>query len=219
MLNNGNKTVYIAIVQSELERINNIVGDFLHLSKPKEVALKEQNIEFVLKEVIALLNLKRVNYNIQITEEYESDLPNFYMDKNQMKQVFLNLLKNSMEAMPNGGQIKIVVSRKHPQQVLIAIIDEGVGIPKEQLTILGQPFITTKENGTGLGLLICYKIIESHNGTIKIDSKVNEGTTVSISMPVFNMIKKKINILFINIYIGVFASVNKSKSGNELFKL
>ncbi|SDM85108.1 two-component system, sporulation sensor kinase A [Fictibacillus solisalsi] len=191
---NQHENQYIAIVESELERINNIVGDFLDLSKPKEVALKEQNIEHVLKEVIALLNLKTKNHNIQITEQYESNLPDFYIDKNQMKQVFLNLLKNSMEAMPNGGQIKIVVNKGHHEQVLITIKDEGVGIPKEQLSILGQPFITTKENGTGLGLLICYKIIESHKGTLKVDSKVNEGTTVSISMPVSIINERKLNV-------------------------
>jgi signal transduction histidine kinase len=104
-------------------------------------------------------------------------------EKNQLKQVFLNLLKNAIEAMPKGGSIDVSVKEKEEGKISIQIIDQGIGIPKERIPTLGEPFYTTKEKGIGLGLMVCYKIIENHNGKLTIESKVNKGTTIEIIFP------------------------------------
>jgi signal transduction histidine kinase len=115
--------------------------------------------------------------------EFECNLPKISCEENQLKQVFLNLLKNAIEAMPAGGNIDVKVKAKEEGKISIQIIDQGIGIPKDRIPTLGEPFYTTKEKGTGLGLMTCYKIIESHNGQLTIDSEINEGTTIEIILP------------------------------------
>jgi len=105
-------------------------------------------------------------------------------DKNQLKQVSINFIKNSMEAMPNGEEIMIEVHRLADRELRIRFTDQGCGIPEEIMAKLGHPFFTTKEKGTGLGLMISKKIIEDHNGRLHIKSKVNEGTTIELLFPV-----------------------------------
>lgn len=103
-------------------------------------------------------------------------------DKDRLKQVFLNLVKNGIEAMPNGGELR-VFTNIHENNVEISFQDTGVGIPEEKLMKIGEPFYTTKENGNGLGLMVSFKIIESHNGSVYIESEVNKGTTFNIVLP------------------------------------
>lgn len=177
------KDEYFDIVESELERINSIVGEFMVLAKPSVATFLEQDITVLIKEIVTLINTQSILNNVQIFVEFESDLPMVSCDKNQLKQVFLNLLKNSIEAMPQGGSIEVKVKEKEEDMISIQIIDEGIGIPTDQLPTLGEPFYTTKEKGTGLGLMTCYKIIESHNGKLTIESKLNVGTMIEIILP------------------------------------
>jgi PAS domain S-box-containing protein len=141
------------------------------------------SLKIIFEGVEAVLSIGKDLSNIQICMEYESNIPFVYCDENQLKQVFLNILKNATEAMPNGGNIDLKVKKDKEKGVLIQIIDQGVGIPKERIPTLGDPFYTTKEKGTGLGLMTCYKIIENHQGQLQIDSEVNKGTTVQIFLP------------------------------------
>ncbi|MDG5473153.1 ATP-binding protein [Jeotgalibacillus sp. ET6] len=180
---NNRKEEYFDIVFSELDRINEIVGEFLVLAKPSAATFVEQDVKVLIKDVVTLINTQSILNNVQIFVEFESDLPMVSCEKNQIKQVFLNLLKNSIEAMPKGGIIDVKVKEKEEDQISIIIVDQGVGIPKERLSTLGEPFYTTKEKGTGLGLMTCYKIIESHKGKLNIQSEVNEGTTIEILLP------------------------------------
>jgi PAS domain S-box-containing protein len=174
---------YYDIVLSELDRINSIVGEFLILAKPTAAVLVKRDIKVLIKDVVTLINTQSIMNNVQIFVEFESDLPFINCEENQLKQVFLNLLKNSIEAMPHGGNIDLKISRRVEGSISIQIIDQGVGIPEERIPTLGEPFYTTKEKGTGLGLMTCFKIIESHQGTLNIHSKVNEGTTIEIVLP------------------------------------
>jgi PAS domain S-box-containing protein len=174
---------YYDIVLSELDRINNIVGEFLVLAKPTAAVFAEKDVKDLIKDVVTLINTQSILNNVQIFVEFECDLPKISCEENQLKQVFLNILKNSIEAMPHGGNIDVKVKAKDEDKILIQIIDQGVGIPKERIPTLGEPFYTTKEKGTGLGLMTCYKIIESHNGLLTISSEVNEGTTIEILLP------------------------------------
>jgi PAS domain S-box-containing protein len=174
---------YYDIVLSELDRINNIVGEFLVLAKPTAAVFTEKDVKELIKDVVTLINTQSILSNVQIFVEFECDLPNISCEENQLKQVFLNLLKNAIEAMPSGGNIDVLVKAKEEGKISIQIIDQGIGIPKDRIPTLGEPFYTTKEKGTGLGLMTCYKIIESHNGQLTIDSEVNEGTTIEIVLP------------------------------------
>ena len=177
------KDEYYDIVLSELDRINNIVGEFLVLAKPTVAVFAEKDIRELIKDVVTLINTQSILSNVQIFVEFESDLPKISCEENQLKQVFLNLLKNAIESMPSGGTIDVKVKEKEEGKISIQIIDQGIGIPKERIPTLGEPFYTTKEKGTGLGLMTCYKIIESHNGELLISSQVNEGTTIEIILP------------------------------------
>jgi PAS domain S-box-containing protein len=174
---------YYDIVLSELDRINNIVGEFLVLAKPTVAVFAEKDVKELIKDVVTLINTQSILSNVQIFVEFELDLPKISCEENQLKQVFLNLIKNAIEAMPSGGTIDVQVKEKEKGKISIQIIDQGVGIPKERIPTLGEPFYTTKEKGTGLGLMTCYKIIESHNGELIISSKVNEGTTIEVLLP------------------------------------
>ncbi|MDR7002204.1 ATP-binding protein [Neobacillus niacini] len=174
---------YYDIVLSELDRINSIVSEFLVLAKPTAAVFIEKDVKNLVNDVITLFNTQSILNNVQIFVEFDSDLPMVMCEENQLKQVFLNLLKNAIEAMPKGGNIDVKVKQKEEGKISIQIIDQGMGIPENRISTLGEPFYTTKEKGTGLGLMTCYKIIDSHNGEIKITSVVEEGTTVEITLP------------------------------------
>ncbi|MEY2193118.1 ATP-binding protein [Neobacillus sp. BF23-41] len=177
------KEEYFDILLTELDRINDIVGEFLVLAKPTAAVYITKDIRILLKDVVTLINNQSLLNNVLIFVEYDNDLPLISCEENQLKQVFLNLLKNAIEAMPKGGNINVYVMKKEDGKISVQIIDQGVGIPEERISTLGEPFYTTKEKGTGLGLMTCYKIIEGHNGELNIYSKINEGTTIEIILP------------------------------------
>jgi signal transduction histidine kinase len=183
-------------VLSELDRINAIVGEFLVLAKPTAAVFAEKDVRALIKDVITLINTQSILNNVQISHEFDSDLPMVSCEENQLKQVFLNLLKNAIEAMPEGGNIDIKVKTKEEGKIIIRISDQGIGIPKERIPTLGEPFYTTKEKGTGLGLMTCYKIIESHYGELTIHSKENEGTTIEVILPTISQPLLKRELVF-----------------------
>ncbi|MBT2658040.1 PAS domain S-box protein [Bacillus sp. ISL-18] len=177
------KDEYFDIVLAELNRINAIVGEFLFLAKPTAAVYLDHDLTVLLNDVVTLISTQTILNNVEIAVAYDGNLPKVSCEENQLKQVFLNLFKNAIEAMPHGGTIEVNVRKKGEGQISIVIKDEGVGIPKERLSTLGEPFYTTKEKGTGLGLMTCYKIIESHHGILDIQSIVNKGTTIEITLP------------------------------------
>jgi len=175
---------YYDIMLSEIERINLIVSEFMVLSKPQVITYKNENITSLLTDVITLLEAIAIVKNIEVTKEFEPDSILVKCEGNQIKQVFLNIFKNAIEAVPNKGKIHIKVTQLKKDSVRIRFIDNGPGIPNDFLSRLGEPFYTTKEKGTGLGLMVSYKIIEDHQGSINIKSGLNKGTTVDIILPV-----------------------------------
>ncbi|KYD11080.1 ATP-binding protein [Heyndrickxia sporothermodurans] len=180
---NTKQKEYYDLVLNELERINIILGEFLVLAKPSVVVFKEIDVKKLIKDVVTLINSQLMLNNVQIKVEMDEHIPSISCEETQMKQVFINILKNSIEAMPNGGIIEIKVQEKKKGKLSICIIDQGTGIPSDRISTLGEPFYTTKEKGTGLGLMTCIRIIESHNGTFHISSELNKGTTVEITIP------------------------------------
>ncbi|WP_051591270.1 PAS domain S-box protein [Bacillus sp. UNC438CL73TsuS30] len=173
---------FLNIILDEIERVNTIVEDFMVLAKPKAVELEEKNVVPVIKNVVSLLEFEARKKNVRLHFECNQEIIQIECDENRLKQVFLNFIKNGIEAMPNGGELH-VKTLIHENNVQISIQDTGVGIPKEKLKNLGEPFFTTKKNGNGLGLMVSFKIIESHNGKVFVESEPNKGTTFNILLP------------------------------------
>lgn len=174
---------YFDLVLSELDRINLIVGEFLILGKPTAVDIREVDIKNLINDVVTLIETQSNLYNVQILLELDEEIPKVMCEANQLKQVFINILKNAIEAMPRGGKIEVKVKVEEKNKVSLYFIDEGIGIPKERIPALGEPFNTTKKQGSGLGLMTSYKIIENHKGEIKISSEENKGTTIEVILP------------------------------------
>lgn len=173
---------YFEIILDEIDRVNQIVEEFLVLAKPQSVKLETKNVIPIIQNVLSLMEFDARKKNVAIFFESEHDLILVRCDENRLKQVFLNFIKNGMEAMPNGGNIKVAVELKDGE-VQISIEDSGVGIPPERLKKLGEPFYTTKKTGNGLGLMVSFKIIEGHKGRIVVESEINKGTTFNILLP------------------------------------
>ncbi|MBH5317365.1 PAS domain S-box protein [Paenibacillus sp. GSMTC-2017] len=177
---------YFNIMETELDRINLIVNEFMTLAKPHLAPFQEGSLESILQSVISILDTQAILLNVEIEYEQDELLPPIYCNENQLKQVFLNIIKNALEAMPDGGKVTITTrlqKTNHGNVIHINIQDQGQGIPEELIHRIGEPFVTTKEKGTGLGLMISNQIIEAHNGSLYIDSKRNQGTSVEISLP------------------------------------
>ncbi|MED1472139.1 EAL domain-containing protein [Bacillus salipaludis] len=179
------KEEYYNVILSEFNRIEDIIKEFLSLAKPQEIQLKQVNISTLLKEVETLLESEAHLKGIQFFIEMEPKLPSIMCDANQIKQVLLNLCKNSIEALDfnRRGIITITVRIENGENLLIQVRDNGVGISEERIKRLGEPFYSNKEKGTGLGLMLCMRIIRQHKGTITFESIENLGTTVNIRVP------------------------------------
>ncbi|WP_216830112.1 ATP-binding protein [Alkalihalobacterium elongatum] len=171
---------HVPVMLSELARINKIISEFLLLAKPSVQKFERVKICYLIREVLTLLNTSAIMKSISITSEFSIKDTTVECDPDQIKQVLINLLKNSIEAMDDGGHIHVQVYEVNKNIINIQIKDEGSGIPQEVIQRIGEPFFTTKQKGTGLGLMICDRIIEHHNGKLKISSVEGEGTTVDI---------------------------------------
>ncbi|TBX53992.1 PAS domain-containing sensor histidine kinase [Bacillus mycoides] len=174
---------YFQLILSEIEHIESIIHEFLSIAKPEVCSFEQERIDVILENVVSLINTKAIMTNIHVTFQTDPDVVYIDCCKKQLKQVFINILQNSIEAMPHGGDIIITTKKVSNNEVEICISDEGIGIPEERIAKLAEPFYSTKEKGTGLGLMISYKIIESHQGRICITSKVGVGTSVYIYLP------------------------------------
>lgn len=185
LLQQGNeKPLYIEIILSEVRRLEAIVGEFLTLAKQQAPKMQEVDAVAVLKQVVLLFSTQSILHNIEIIEEHDSEVPRIYCDKNQIKQVFINILQNAVDAMPNGGIIKTQVLCHDSEFIKFRFIDQGCGITSERIKSIGEPFYSSKEKGTGLGLMVSNKIVHEHGGSIYIQSMVDVGTTVDVILPI-----------------------------------
>lgn len=178
------KPEYFNLIFEELDRIESIIREFLTLSKPRAANFQKKNMGQILGQILHLMNTHAVLKNIEIKSEVAADIPPVLCDENQIKQVFINLIKNAIEATPPGKKLTVQTFTTDNQEVLIRVIDEGCGIDADRQLRLFEPFYSTKESGTGLGLMISYKIIQEHKGMITVTSKQGEGTTVDVLLPI-----------------------------------
>ncbi|NMO97212.1 PAS domain S-box protein [Paenibacillus lemnae] len=179
----GSKQQYFDIISSEIERIELILGELLILAKPQSIKYESKDIRLLLEQVITLLNTQAILNNVEIQTDFDLNAPYVQCDENQMKQVFINFIKNAVESMASGGTITIRMDGGSPGELHIYFTDEGCGMPDSILSRLGEPFYTTKEKGTGLGFMISKKMIEEHQGSVHVNSKPGEGTTIKVTLP------------------------------------
>ncbi len=182
---NENNQRYIDVVLSEMDRIESITNEFITIANPQAIKIQLNDLHMLVEKVTTLLQPQATLNNIQIRMEFDTNIRFIPCEGNQLKQVFINILKNAIEAMPTGGEILIQIDKFDDHQVCIRFIDQGCGISKERIPYLGEPFYSIKEKGIGLGLMICYKIVETHQGKIVIESEVNKGTTVDVTLPIY----------------------------------
>ncbi|MCY8424482.1 sporulation two-component system sensor histidine kinase KinE [Bacillus vallismortis] len=180
----GDYALYFNVITSELKRIESIITEFLILAKPQAIMYEEKHVTQIMRDTIDLLNAQANLSNVQMHLDLMDDIPPIYCEPNQLKQVFINILKNAIEVMPDGGNISVTIRTLDQDHVLISLKDEGVGMSEDKVRRLGEPFYTTKERGTGLGLMVSYKIIEEHQGEIMVESEEGKGTVFHLTLPV-----------------------------------
>lgn len=172
---------YFNIMLNELDRINLIVSELLVLAKPQELQLTQQNLHQLMTEVAVLLEPQAHLSGTELYIGSNPRLPTLSCEANQLKQVFINIIKNSIEAMATKINVEFILNNS---SVLVRITDDGLGITQSRIKHLGEPFYSSKEKGTGLGLTITYRIIEAHKGSVHIQSEIDKGTTVEITLPI-----------------------------------
>ncbi len=177
-------TAYVDIMLMEIDRISYIVNEFLGMAKPQVNHFIECDILTLMNNVIVFMNPQALLFNVEM--KLTTSSPEYFVpcESNQIKQVYMNVLKNAIESMPSGGSIEISMEKIGESMVLTRIVDQGVGIPEDRLEKIGEPFFSLKEQGTGLGLMVCRRIIEAHRGSLAIRSVVGEGTTIEIALPI-----------------------------------
>lgn len=180
----------IEIIKEELERMGKIISHFLKFAKPSDPNRELCDVNDGLANVLLLLTHLLDAKQIVLHRRLETDLPKIHADPIQLRQVFLNVLMNSIEALPENGTIRVSSARVASGKIRIKIEDNGSGMPKEVKDKLFVPFTTTKPTGLGLGLSIVKRIIKGHHGKIRIESMENRGTTVEIDLPQQDIIRE-----------------------------
>ncbi len=173
------------IIVEESSRLNSIITDFINFAKPGSPKLNLCRIEDVIEKNITFLSIRMKEKGYIIKKDYQNHLPEVQADADMLYQSFLNIFLNAMQSMPNGGMIEVAI-RSNSKDVTIHFDDEGKGIAEEILEKIWDPFFTTKEMGTGLGLGMVKNIIESHGGNIQIGNRTHGGTRVTVELPVEN---------------------------------
>jgi PAS domain S-box-containing protein len=169
----------LKVIEKDIEYANKIINDLLELSKEIRLELTPTTLKSIIRETLSQIEIPK---NVQIRNKIHATSRRIIVDKNKIKRVFLNLIKNALDAMPNGGRLEIR-SEEEEEALKITVCDTGIGIPKEMIKKIWTPFFTTKAKGLGLGLPICKRIIEAHGGTITVKSRKGKGTCFTIKIP------------------------------------
>jgi two-component system nitrogen regulation sensor histidine kinase GlnL len=187
-------TEYLDVIVREADRLNSVLEGILDFTRISPREMKASNIHSILDRVLLLNEEGARQSGIVLSRLYDPSLPDVYGSEDQLVQVFLNIIKNAIEAMPRGGKLTVVTrmsdlfttvqadGKKH-QLMVVKVSDTGPGIRHEHLEDIFTPFFTTKDRGVGLGLALSYQIVQEHLGTIRVESHENEGTTFGVYLP------------------------------------
>lgn len=182
----------LEVVEQEVERMARLVGNLLHFSRPGRDQVSTVDVPEEVRKTVELTEPHMRRLKVEVDPEFHPDVPPIFADRQQLRQVLLNLFTNAADAMPRGGRLtpRVRPGRLPPDRpaVVVEVADTGVGIPPEHLPRVAEPFFTTKAEGkgTGLGLAICKRIIDQHHGRLEVESEVGRGTTVRVLLPVKN---------------------------------
>ncbi|MGA2137499.1 MAG: ATP-binding protein [Verrucomicrobiia bacterium] len=173
----------LRVARDEIARLDQIINQFLRAIRPTQPELQPTTVNDVIAETLALMKQEIGDRDILVEQELAEGMPRLLLDRAQLKQAFYNIIKNALQAMRSGGilRIRTEVDDSH---VTISFIDSGHGIAPEQIGRLFEPYFTTKQNGTGLGLMIVQRIVREHGGTIEVESDKDRGTTFRIKLPI-----------------------------------
>jgi signal transduction histidine kinase len=174
---------YLGVVNEEIERLNQIVVDFLFAVRPMDLDTRLGNINVMIGELAEFLSFELKAAKVDCRLELAENLPFVQFDNRYMKQALLNLIKNAIAAMPLGGKLTIKTAAQDAD-VNISVADTGTGISEENISKIFEPYYTTKVTGSGLGLTLVFKIIREHQGEISVKSKLGEGAVFTISLPI-----------------------------------
>ncbi len=184
---------YADIIQNEVVRVDKLLKDLMHFTKPRELIKKKINVNQVAHDVLMLQKTVEPD-KVQFVEDFDPSLPSIKADAEALLQVFLNLVKNARQSISKKGTVKIKTrmlndftlkkGTKRQQLIAVDVQDTGLGIDEKELTNIFVPFFTTKPKGTGLGLPMCYQIVEEHGGNIQVKSEKGKGSTFSVFLPV-----------------------------------
>jgi signal transduction histidine kinase len=172
----------LRLIREEVRRLEAFLGDLRDFTRPAQPAFTPVDLNQVIREVEQLLESEARKRGVEIVEDLDSRLPSVPADPNQMKQVLLNLMKNALEAMDGGGRL-LLKSGAEEREVWFSVTDTGVGMPPEVQAKIFNPFFTTKDKGTGLGLAVIHKIITDHHGSIQVESIPDRGSTFVVKLP------------------------------------
>ncbi|MET1167919.1 sporulation kinase KinD, partial [Bacillus velezensis] len=176
--------LYFSIIEQEIKRINQIVSEFLVLGKPTAEKWELNSLQDIIGEIMPIIYSEGNLYNVEVELQYLTEQPLLVKcTKDHIKQVILNVAKNGLESMPEGGKLTISLGALD-KKAIIKVVDNGEGISQEMLDHIFLPFVTSKEKGTGLGLVVCKRIVLMYGGSIHIESEVRRGTEVTITLPV-----------------------------------
>lgn len=183
LMQQGANPTYLEVMENELSRIEMIVGELLMLAKPQVFQKKRYDLMKLIRQVVTLLEVQAQLHNIEMNFIHKDAPIYLECEETQLKQVLVNVIKNAFEAMPEGGRLDIDV-QVSTSNARITVRDNGIGLSKEQLERVGEPFFTTKELGTGLGLMMCKRIMEQHEGRLEMESELGKGTSVHLYLPI-----------------------------------
>lgn len=175
------KEEYYNIMIDEIEKMEAITSELLFISKPLTDNKRAESAKEMVDDVVTLLEPQAKLHDIDIKWEAAEDHA-IYCDRSQIKQVLINLVKNAIEAMPDSGEVKLILGIQK-EQIVIDVTDQGPGIPEEVIHKLGEPFFTTKKSGTGLGIMITTQILDKHGGKLEIMQNEWKGSTFRIFLP------------------------------------
>ncbi len=185
----GQISKYLDVVDEEIERLNKIVVDFLFAVRPLKFEFMPLDVNTLLNSLAEFMSEELKQSKIELILSLAESVPPIQGDERFMRQMFINLIKNAMGAMPDGGQIRLE-SRIAEDLVVIKVEDTGVGIPEEMIHRIFEPYFTTKVDGTGLGLTMAYKVVKEHGGDIRVQSEIGKGTCFTISLPLMRRAQK-----------------------------
>jgi signal transduction histidine kinase len=172
----------IISIKQEIQRLNRLVGDFLDYGRPIQLSLREVDLVGLIEEVMALVLAKAEKDNIEINRQYEV-LPKLSLDPELIKTCIFNIVLNAFQAMPDGGRLT-VSTKTSDGKVSVVIEDTGIGVSRENLSKVFDPFFSTKEKGLGLGLAMTKRVVEEHGGKVEFQSKEGKGSTITMSFPI-----------------------------------